>query len=246
MVLPAAMSGVSAAVILAISRAIGETMIVAIAAGQQPRLTANPLVPIETMTAYIVQVSLGDVPAGTTASTGRSSRSACCCSLGTLVLNLCSDWLRRRMPGGVAMIGARRLDRAFHALGLAVLVLALGALGLLLWDVTRDGAGRLSWAFLSGYPSRRAANAGLLPALAGSVWLIVLAALMAVPVGVGAAIALEEYGGPRPLGAARRDQHRQPRRRAVDRLRAAGPRAVRARAAARATRCWPAPRRWRC
>jgi phosphate transport system permease protein len=93
------------------------------------------------------------------------------------------------------MIGARRLDRAFHGIGLAVLAMALGALGLLLWDVTRDGAGRLSWAFLTGYPSRRAATAGLLPALAGSVWLIVLAALMTVPIGLGAAIALEEYGG---------------------------------------------------
>ena len=51
-------------VILAFSRAIGETMIVAIAAGQQPRLTLNPLVPIETITAYIVQVSIGDVPHG--------------------------------------------------------------------------------------------------------------------------------------------------------------------------------------
>ncbi|MEF8809466.1 MAG: hypothetical protein V5A47_00955 [Bacteroidales bacterium] len=52
-------------IILAISRAIGETMIVTIAAGQQPNLTANPLVPIETMTAYIVQVSLGDIQHGT-------------------------------------------------------------------------------------------------------------------------------------------------------------------------------------
>lgn len=58
---PAASSGIVVSIILAISRAIGETMIVAIAAGQQPRLTANPLVPIETLTAYIVQVSLGDV-----------------------------------------------------------------------------------------------------------------------------------------------------------------------------------------
>jgi phosphate transport system permease protein len=48
----------------ALSRAIGETMIVAIAAGQQPRFTADPRVPVETMTAYIVQVSLGDTPAG--------------------------------------------------------------------------------------------------------------------------------------------------------------------------------------
>lgn len=59
---PAASSGIVVSVILAISRAIGETMIVAIAAGQQPRLTMNPLVPVETLTAYIVQVSLGDVP----------------------------------------------------------------------------------------------------------------------------------------------------------------------------------------
>ncbi|MBN1116820.1 MAG: phosphate ABC transporter permease subunit PstC [Bacteroidales bacterium] len=59
---PAASSGIVVSIILAISRAIGETMIVAIAAGQQPRLTMNPLVPVETLTAYIVQVSLGDVP----------------------------------------------------------------------------------------------------------------------------------------------------------------------------------------
>jgi phosphate transport system permease protein len=58
---PAASSGIVVSIILAISRAIGETMIVAIAAGQQPRLTMNPLVPVETLTAYIVQVSLGDV-----------------------------------------------------------------------------------------------------------------------------------------------------------------------------------------
>jgi len=61
---PAATSGITVSIILAVSRAIGETMIVAIAAGQQPRLTANPLVPIETITTYIVQVSLGDVVQG--------------------------------------------------------------------------------------------------------------------------------------------------------------------------------------
>jgi phosphate transport system permease protein len=98
-VLPAARSGIWAAVMLAISRALGETMIVAIAAGQQPRLTANPLVPIETMTTYIVQVSLGDVPAGT-----REYRTIFAVGMllfcGTLVLNLCSEWLRRRQTGG--------------------------------------------------------------------------------------------------------------------------------------------------
>lgn len=61
-IFPSAASGIGVSIILAISRAIGETMIVAIAAGQQPRLTLDPTVPIETVTTYIVQVSLGDVP----------------------------------------------------------------------------------------------------------------------------------------------------------------------------------------
>lgn len=60
--LPAANSGIIVSIILAVSRAVGETMIVAIAAGQQPRLTFDPTVPIETISAYIVQVSMGDVP----------------------------------------------------------------------------------------------------------------------------------------------------------------------------------------
>ena len=64
-VVPAAFGGIAASVILAMSRAVGETMIVAIAAGQEPHLTLDPRVPIETMTAYIVQVSMGDTPAGT-------------------------------------------------------------------------------------------------------------------------------------------------------------------------------------
>lgn len=62
---PSALGGIIASVILAMARAVGETMIVAIAAGQQPVLTLNPLRSIETMTAYIVQVSLGDTPHGT-------------------------------------------------------------------------------------------------------------------------------------------------------------------------------------
>ncbi len=58
---PAASSGIIVSVILAVSRAFGETMIVAVAAGQEPRLTLNPMVPVETITTYIVQVSMGDV-----------------------------------------------------------------------------------------------------------------------------------------------------------------------------------------
>jgi phosphate transport system permease protein len=63
-VTPAAMSGLAAAYILGISRAVGETMILAVAAGMQPNLTWNPLEPAATITAYIVQVALGDLPHG--------------------------------------------------------------------------------------------------------------------------------------------------------------------------------------
>jgi phosphate transport system permease protein len=94
-VVPAAFSGISASFILAVSRAIGETMIVAVAAGQQPRLTANPLVPIETMTAYIVQVSLGDTPAGTL-EYRTIFAVGMLLFLMTFLLNLVSNRLRQR------------------------------------------------------------------------------------------------------------------------------------------------------
>ena len=61
-IVPAASSGILVSIVLGFSRAVGETMIVALAAGQQPRLTLDPRVPIETITTYIVQVSMGDVP----------------------------------------------------------------------------------------------------------------------------------------------------------------------------------------
>lgn len=94
-VVPAAFSGIAASFILGISRAVGETMILAIAAGQQPRLTLNPLVPLETVTAYIVQVSLGDTPTGTIEY---KTIFAVGISLFvvTFVLNMISYWLRKK------------------------------------------------------------------------------------------------------------------------------------------------------
>ena len=94
-VVPAASSGIIASVILGIARAIGETMIVAIAAGQQPRLTMDPTVPIETITTYIVQVSLGDVPHGTLEYRTIFAAGMTLFVI-TFILNNISFWLRNK------------------------------------------------------------------------------------------------------------------------------------------------------
>jgi phosphate transport system permease protein len=94
-VVPAAISGIAAAYILGISRAVGETMILAVAAGMQPNLTLNPLEPAATITAYIVQVALGDLPHG---SIGYQTIFAAGLTLMllTLFFNLIGFWMRRR------------------------------------------------------------------------------------------------------------------------------------------------------
>ena len=95
-VVPSAFSGIAASVILAISRAVGETMIVAIAAGQQPRLTADPRGSVETATAYIVQVSMGDTPTGTIEYRTIFAVGSALFLL-TLCMNLFSQRLKKRM-----------------------------------------------------------------------------------------------------------------------------------------------------
>lgn len=94
-VVPAALSGIVASFILAISRAIGETMIVTIAAGATPRLTFNPLESVQTMTAYIVQLSLGEAPHGSL-SYNTIFAVGILLFMMTLVLNLLGQWVVRR------------------------------------------------------------------------------------------------------------------------------------------------------
>ena len=94
----------------------------------------------------------------------------------------------------------RFADVAFQVIALIVLLVALGALGALIWDIVSDGAARLSLDFITSFPSRRASQAGIWPALVGSIFIILVTTVLAVPVGVAAAIYLEEYGG-RSLGA---------------------------------------------
>ncbi|MBK9236590.1 MAG: phosphate ABC transporter permease subunit PstC [Rhodoferax sp.] len=94
-VVPAAFSGIASAYILGISRAVGETMILAVAAGMQPNLSLNPLEPAATITSYIVQVALGDLPHG---SVGYQTIFAAGLTLMlmTLLFNMLGYWLRRK------------------------------------------------------------------------------------------------------------------------------------------------------
>ncbi|MCG8450921.1 MAG: phosphate ABC transporter permease subunit PstC [Pirellulales bacterium] len=95
-VVPAAMSGIMASFLLAIARAVGETMAVTLAAGATPKMTLNPFEGIQTMTAYIVQVSLGDTPAGTL-----EYRTIFAVGLAlfasTFVLNIVAQWILYRV-----------------------------------------------------------------------------------------------------------------------------------------------------
>ncbi|MCU0523249.1 MAG: phosphate ABC transporter permease PstA [Elainella sp. Prado103] len=86
-----------------------------------------------------------------------------------------------------------RLDRLFAFAALTATLLGLLVLAVLLFDVLRDGLPRLSWDFITSFPSRRPAQAGILSALVGTIWLLVLTALIAIPIGVGSGIFLEEF-----------------------------------------------------
>lgn len=87
----------------------------------------------------------------------------------------------------------RRRDLAFAVLGVCALALGLATLGALLWDLGRDGLDRLSWSFLTSFPSRFAEKAGVLSAWVGTTLVMLVTACAAVPVGVAAGVYLEEY-----------------------------------------------------
>jgi phosphate transport system permease protein len=90
--------------------------------------------------------------------------------------------------------GGNVAERLFVGACLLAVFLPLALLTLLIGDVVVDAVGRMSWDFITGFPSRHADRAGILPALVGSVLLIALTAVLALPIGVGSAIYLEEYG----------------------------------------------------
>ena len=85
------------------------------------------------------------------------------------------------------------LDKSFAVFGLLATLIGLVVLSALLIDVFTDGFGRLSWQFLTNYPSRKPEEAGILSAWVGTVWVMILTGLIAFPIGVMAGIYLEEY-----------------------------------------------------
>lgn len=99
-----------------------------------------------------------------------------------------------RAPGPIQERRRKLGERLFIAACLLSVLIPVAMLVVLLGDVVVDGLGRIYWDFIKGFPSRRAEAAGIWPALVGSIYLIGLTALIAVPVGVGAAVYLEEYG----------------------------------------------------
>lgn len=223
--MPAALPGIMASFTLAASRALGETMIAAIAAGQNPSLTLNPLVPVETMTAFIVQVSLGDVPTGTLIFHTIFAVGAVLFLL-TLGLNSLGNWLvwryqkstaGRELPAAVIQAdGAadlqvevvtnaqdpqfkprlrqrRWLDRALTGLGFVATLVGPLVFGLLVLVTFRSGFSQLNWQFLTSFTSYQGEKAGIAAALAGTLWLLGLTIAFALPIGLAAAIYLEEY-----------------------------------------------------
>jgi phosphate transport system permease protein len=91
-------------------------------------------------------------------------------------------------------------EKIFKGICIGILAMALASLAILLISIAYDGIGRLSWAFITGVPSRFPERAGLFPALMGTVYMMILIACMVFPVGVAAAIYLEEYAGKSAYG----------------------------------------------
>ena len=218
MIIPSAFSGVTAAYILGMSRAVGETMVVAIAAGQQAKLAYNPLEGAATITAYIVQISLGDLPhdfigyltifaAGLTlfliTFTSISSRFGCVAS--TARPTEASPWLVDAATSPVLdeaiAKAARWTDGGFALLGLGVLIVTMLVLISLIATFVQNGLGRIDWEFLTSYPSRRPGQAGILSAWIGTCLVMIVTAALAVPLGVCAGVYLEEYAPKNKLTA---------------------------------------------
>ena len=205
-VVPAAVSGIVAAFVLGISRAIGETMIVLLAAGQQPNLSFDPREAVETMSAFIAATGAGDVPTG---SVEYKTIFAVGATLFVMTLHRQRHFHppRAQVPRGVRMSvaisdapvrsGRRRgvwRGRIFVALLLLSMAVGFVALGDTASSTSSARASPTSTPCSSQiHPSSDPDIAGARPAILATLYLGMLLILFTVPIGVGTAIYLEEY-----------------------------------------------------
>ena len=236
-VLPAARSGIVASVLLALARAVGETMAVTLAAGSVASLHLDPFREVQTLTAYIAQVATGDIPPGTATDAGFAVGATLFIltyTANTLAIGATKKRLGRKpgklrkslgnlsrtarsaissfsngdTPGRAPVdplspnstdLKRRKSEVIWRRLIGSSLLLGMGFLTILLHSVIKAGAPGIDLAFLTDHPSSRAHLAGIGPVILGSIWLIALTMIFALPAGVGAAVYLTEMSRPSPI-----------------------------------------------
>jgi phosphate transport system permease protein len=226
-VMPAASSGIIASLLLGLARALGETMVVVLAAGSIARLTLNPFQEVQTMTAYIAQVATGDIPPGVAVSAAFAVGLVL--FVITYIINLIAGRVVLRIKrGGATAKKQTRVTRYSKKIFAALTVLwnhlllrthdkkislkhrylkgkigkttvatslliAVVFLMFLLTSVLEQGLPGINWNFLTSFPSATPSKAGIYPVILGSIYLVCLTLVFAVPMGVGAAIYLNEF-----------------------------------------------------
>ena len=229
-VLPSARSGIVAAVLLALARAVGETMAVTMAAGSVAALHFDPRLEVHTLTAYIAQVATGDIPPGPATDAGFAVGSAL--FVLTYSVNILAIGATRKRLGAnrgkmsslffeikakLSMLleklrgevkynltqsnpfiptkydlYRRRKEKVSRFFVASSLFVGLAFLLILLQTILETGLAGIDLQFLTNFPSYRADQAGIGPTIWGSLWLIALTMLFALPAGVGAAVYLTE------------------------------------------------------
>jgi len=226
-VMPAASSGIVASILLGLARALGETMVVVLAAGSIARLTLNPLEEVQTMTAYIAQVATGDIPPGVAVSAAfaiglvlfvityiinfiagkvvlRIKRGGTATKKKTWITRytkkihtriiLLWNLLLRRTHDKKISLRQRYVKGKIGITTVATcLLIAVVFLVYLIASVLEQGFSGINWTFLTSFPSSLPSKAGIYPVILGSVYLVCLTLVFAVPMGVGAAIYLNEF-----------------------------------------------------
>jgi phosphate ABC transporter permease subunit PstA/phosphate ABC transporter permease protein PstC len=221
-VMPAASSGIMASVLLGLARAIGETMIVVLVAGSVAGFSLNIFGETQTMTSYIAQVATGDIPPGVAVSAAfavglvlfvityminslaskvvdRIRRGSAPKSAGGKIEKALRKFaarfsLRSRPRDSESYLRLRQLKGRIGSQSMALCILLAGAfLIILLTSVFIQGIGVIDLTFLTEFPSSSPERAGIYPVIIGSIYLMGLTMLFAIPVGVGAATYLNEF-----------------------------------------------------